>query len=239
MRSKDGNLWYAVAKNVQGMGATLPYVVKVNPTTLEREVVHIDGEGMYPPSNSWYAWTPDPMCASRVTNSLYWCGGANSWFTTYCVFRFDTDSHKIEKIIDFSSEPGDWHIYGCSLGIHPQTDELYASVFHQFQDQTYATRRYTSDGVLKNDYPMIANYWFPSMIVFPTDPYNNPGYSSVSVPASDENIMVKVVDRSIVVDGCHDFQVYSLDGKMCGSENLQPGIYVVRADGTTRKVIVN
>ena len=51
--------------------------------------------------------------------------------------------------------------------------------------------------------------------------------------------MVKVVDRSIVVDGCHDFQVYSLDGKMCGSENLQPGIYVVRADGTTRKVIVN
>lgn len=239
VRSKDGNLWYAVAKNVQGMGATLPYVVKVNPTTLEREVVHIDGEGMYPPSNSWYAWTPDPMCASRVTNSLYWCGGANSWFTTYCVFRFDTDSHKIEKIIDFSSEPGDWHIYGCSLGIHPQTDELYASVFHQFQDQTYATRRYTSDGVLKKDYPMIANYWFPSMIVFPTDPYNNPGYSSVSVPASDENIMVKVVDRSIVVDGCHDFQVYSLDGKMCGSENLQPGIYVVRADGTTRKVIVN
>ena len=74
VRSKDGNLWYAVAKNVQGMGATLPYVVKVNPTTLEREVVHIDGEGMYPPSNSWYAWTPDPMCASRVTNSLYWCG---------------------------------------------------------------------------------------------------------------------------------------------------------------------
>ena len=78
------------------------------------------------------------------------------------------------------------------------------------------------------------------MIVFPTDPYNNPGYSSVSVPASDENIMVKVVDRSIVVDGCHDFQVYSLDGKMCGPENLQPGIYVVRAEnGTTRKVIVN
>lgn len=239
VRSKDGNLWYAVAKNVQGMGATLPYVVKVNPTTLEREVVHIDGEGMYPPSNSWYAWTPDPMCASRVTNSLYWCGGANSWFTTYCVFRFDTDSHKIEKIIDFSSEPGDWHIYGCSLGIHPQTDELYASVFHQFQDQTYATRRYTSDGVLKNVYPMIANYWFPSMIVFPTDPYNNPGYSSVSVPASDENVVVRVVGRSIVVDGCHDFQVYSLDGKMCGPENLQPGIYVVRADGTTRKVIVN
>lgn len=62
----------------------------------------------------------------------------------------------------------------------------------------------------------------------------------MSVPASDENIMVKVVDRSIVVDGCHDFQVYSLDGKMCGSENLQPGIYVVRAEnGATRKVIVN
>ena len=78
------------------------------------------------------------------------------------------------------------------------------------------------------------------MIVFPTDPYNNPGYSSVSATTSDENVVVRVVGRSIVVDGCHDFQVYSLDGKMCGAVNLQPGIYVVRAEnGTTRKVIVN
>lgn len=87
---------------------------------------------------------------------------------------------------------------------------------------------------------MIANYWFPSIIVFPTNPYNIPGYSSVSAPASDENIVVRVVGRSIVVDGCRGFQVYSLDGKMCGAANLQSGVYVVRTDnGTTRKVIVN
>ena len=70
VRAKDGSLWHAAAKNVQGTGATVPYLVRVDPVTLEREVVRIEGTGIYPPSNSWYAWTPDPFCASSVTNRL-------------------------------------------------------------------------------------------------------------------------------------------------------------------------
>lgn len=167
VRSKDGNLWYSAAKNVQGTGAAVPYIIRLDPKTLEREVIHIEGEGMYPPSNSWYAWTPDPFCASAVTNRLYWCGGPNSWFTNARVFRYDINTRKLEKIIDFTAQEGDWNVYGCSLGIHPVTDELYASLFHKFVDPTYVTRRFDADGNALKDYPMISNYWFPSLPVFP------------------------------------------------------------------------
>lgn len=239
VRSKDGNLWYSVARNVQGTGATLPYIVKLNPSTLEREVVRIEGDDVYPPSNSWYAWTPDPICASQVDNTIYWCGGNNSWFTNYRVYRFSADTRKIDKVIDFSEEPGDWHIYGCSLGIHPQSNELYASVFHKFVDPTYVTRRYSADGVLKKEYPMISNYWFPSLPVFPTNPYNNPGYGSVATAVDDGGILVRVDGGAITVDGCDRFDVYNLAGRLCQPTGLQPGVYIVRACGQSRKVIVN
>ena len=169
VRSKDGNLWYGASKNVQGSGSTVPYIIRLDPCTMTREVIRIDAEaGLYPPGNSWYAWTPDPFCASAVNNVLYWCGGSNSWFTNYKVFRFDIDAGKIEKIIDFSEAEGDWHIYGCSLGRHPQTDELYASLFHKFVDPTYIVRRFDAVGKAICDYPMISNYWFPSLPVFTT-----------------------------------------------------------------------
>lgn len=168
VRSKDGNLWYSCSKNVQGTGSTLPYIVRLDPKTLEREIIRIEGEDIFPPSNSWYAWTPDPFCASSVTNRLYWCGGPNSWFTNYRLFRFDIESRKVEKLIDFSQQQGDWHVYGCSLGIHPKTDELYASMFHKFVDPTYVTRRFDADGNLLKEYPMIENYWFPSLPLFPS-----------------------------------------------------------------------
>ena len=111
------------------MELMLPYVVKVN---LQRWSAVVTTAKETPAVKLMVCMDSRPDVRVAGDHSLL-CGSANSWFTTYCVFRFDVDSHKIEKIIDFSSEPGDWHIYGCSLGIHPQTDELYASVFHQFQ----------------------------------------------------------------------------------------------------------
>lgn len=176
VRSKDGDLWYSAAKNVQGTGAAVPYLIRLDPRTLEREVIRIEGDGIFPPPNSWYAWTPDPFCASNVTNRLYWCGGPNSWFTNARVFRFDIDTRKVEKIVDFTEQEGSWNVYGCSLGIHPQTDELYASLFHKFVDPTYIVRRFDADGNAIKDYPMISNYWFPSLPVFPTAP----GISGIS-----------------------------------------------------------
>lgn len=71
VKAKDGSLWLSVAKNTPGTGATLPYVVKANPETLECRIVTIPAD-MYPPSNSWYTWTPDAFVASTQQNVLYW-----------------------------------------------------------------------------------------------------------------------------------------------------------------------
>ncbi|MDE7125418.1 MAG: DUF5074 domain-containing protein, partial [Muribaculaceae bacterium] len=80
VRSKDGFLWLSVAKNVQGLGTVLPYIVRLDPATLSYDVIDIP-EGMYPPANSWYAWTPDAFVASAINNCLYWKGGPNRWFS--------------------------------------------------------------------------------------------------------------------------------------------------------------
>lgn len=220
VRSKDGNLWYSAAKNVQGTGAAVPYIIRLDPKTLEREVITIEGEGMYPPSNSWYAWTPDPFCASSVTNRLYWCGGQNSWFTNFRVFRYDIDTRRIEKLLDFSQEDGDWHIYGCSLGIHPETDELYASMFHKFVDPTYVTRRYDADGNLLMEYPMISNYWFPSLPVFP------------------QTSQSRIEDINITEGNDAEWEYYNLSGQKVMPGNLPPGIYIRRNPNHSEKIII-
>lgn len=228
VRSKDGNLWYSASKNVQGTGAALPYIIRLDPRTLEREVISIEGDDMFPPSNSWYAWTPDPFCASSVTNRLYWCGGPNSWFTNYRVFRYDIDTRKLEKLLDFSEEPDDWHVYGCSLGIHPLTDELYASMFHKFVDPTYVTRRFDADGNLIKEYPMISNYWFPSLPVFPQAKTDDSGVESV---AGDNDPSFGTV---------YNLQGYAVkDGVVSGDrEGLAPGLYIWRGASGSHKFIV-
>ncbi len=221
VRSKDGKLWYSVAKDVQGTGAARPYIICLDPKTLDREVIRIEGDDMYPPSNSWYAWTPDPFCASSVTNCLYWCGGQNSWFTNYRVYRYDIDNRKLEKILDFSRQDGDWHIYGCSLGIHPVTDELYASMFHKFVDPTYIVRRFDTDGNLIKEYPMISNYWFPSLPVFPMTDGN----------AGIDDVLSDMAGH----DGSAAY--YDLYGRYCGdsSQGLH-GLYIRKSSGHTEKV---
>lgn len=229
VRSKDGNLWYSAAKNVQGTGATQPYIIRLDPRTLEREVIRIEGDDMYPPSNSWYAWTPDPFCASAVTNRLYWCGGPNSWFTNSRVYRFDIDTRKLEKLIDFTQQDGDWHVYGCSLGIHPVSDELYASLFHKFVDPTYITRRYDADGNIIRDYPMIQNYWFPSIPVFPEAPMS--GVEAVEVSASDGNVSVFTMAGVCLFRGTAD----EFHSRVRSS--LPRGIYILQTGNTVTKAV--
>lgn len=211
VRAKDGSIWYAAAKNTQGTGATVPYIIRLDPLTLEREVIAIEGDGMYPPSNSWYAWTPDPFCASAQTNRLYWCGGPGRWSSSGSIYRYDIDARKLERIVDLSTLPDSWLVYGCSLGLHPLTDELYASLYHKYSDDTYITRRMDADGRIIRDYPMIANYWFPSLPVFP----EGAGHSGVT------NVTLTPAEAS--------GQIYNLQGIPVGTaiENLPSGIYII------------
>lgn len=164
--AKDGSLWCSIAKDSKGTGSTLPYLLRVDPADLTTEVVEL-GSDVYAPSNSWYAWTPDTFCGSAVTNTLYWSGGASSWFSGTEIFSFDVDSRTATRIIDLSADGENWKLYGCSMRLHPLTDEIYMSLYHEFNTPEYITRRYTPTGTVIKEYPMISNYWFPSLPVFP------------------------------------------------------------------------
>ena len=103
VKSRDGFLWLSVAKNLQGTGAFLNHIVRLDPAALTYEVIDIP-EGMYPPSNSWYAWTPDAFVASTVQNCLYWKGGSNRWFTGTKIYKFDCDTREQSLFIDLEEE---------------------------------------------------------------------------------------------------------------------------------------
>lgn len=232
VRAKDGSLWHSVAADVRGTGATLPYIVRVDPVTLDRELVKIEGEGLFPPSNSWYAWTPDPFCASEQENTLYWCGGSNRWFSKDRVFRFDCDTRAVTEFLDFSSQAGDWQVYGCSLGIHPVTDELYMSMFHQFTTPVYETRRYSSAGELLRTYAMIDNYWFPSLPVFPQSSRITGVTDIASGTHSDGPVTAWTLSGIEVFEG-------TADGWQDASRALAPGIYILRTSAGTRKITIS
>lgn len=163
--SKDGNLWLSLA-STSGSGAADTRIMKVSPYTLQTEVIDLP-EGIYGPANSWYAWTPDCFCASQQQNVLYWNGGNSSWFSGYTVYKYDIDKNEFSTYIDYNGDPDGWQIYGCSFRVSPEGDEAYVSLFKGFGDPTYVVRKYDADGHQQAEYPMIQNYWFPSLPVFP------------------------------------------------------------------------
>lgn len=169
VQSKDGNLWISMAKDVSGSGATIPYIFKVNPYTLATDLISIPVEqGIEEIPNSWYAWTADPFCSSAQENKIYWCGNnGNSWFKNRRIFCYDIDNDSFSRIMDFESIPGKWIVYGAAFRIHPVTDELYCGMFHEFLDPAYEVMRISNKGDILQEYPMITNYWFPALPVFP------------------------------------------------------------------------
>ena len=156
--SKDGNLWLSMTADRS--------IMKLDPATHETTVIALP-DGINGPANSWYAWTPDGFCASTQSNVLYWNGGDSSWFSGYRVFKFDIDNGTFTKIVDLQADGENWQIYGCSMRVDPESDDLYTSLFHSWGDKTYILRQYDADGNKIEDHSMIANYWFPAMPVFP------------------------------------------------------------------------
>ena len=228
VKAKDGSVWLSVAKNTNGQGQTLPYIVKVDPLTLATENIAVP-EGMYPPSNSWYAWTPDSFCASSVTNSLYWSGGANSWFSGQKIFRYDIDTATLTKIMDLAEEGANWKLYGCSMRLHPTTDEIYMSLYHDFSSQTYITRRCTASGDIIRDYAMVENYWFPSLPVFPAANGSTDGIVPAFGAATDGALTVVALDGTVVYHGPEA----GFDPSA-----VVPGLYIFRSPSGTKKKVI-
>ena len=160
--SKDGNLWLSLADK-NGSGKADTRIVKLDPKSHKKEVITLP-KGTFGPANSWYAWTPDGFCASTQQNVLYWNGGESSWFSNKTIFKYDIDKKECTKFIAIDDP---WKLYGCSMRVHPVTDELYVSLYQDFGNQSYTLRKYDTTGTIIKEYPMIANYWFPSLPVFP------------------------------------------------------------------------
>jgi len=53
-----------------------------------------------------------------------------------------------------------------------------------------------------------------------------------------ESIDIRVVDGDIIVTGAANVAVYTLDGRTVGTHGLGNGVYIVKADGTSKKVFV-
>ncbi|MGM9674396.1 MAG: DUF5074 domain-containing protein, partial [Bacteroidaceae bacterium] len=129
------------------------------------------------------------FCASQQQNVLYWNGGNSSWFSGYTVYKYDIDRNEFSTYIDYNGDPDGWQIYGCSFRVSPEGDEAFVSLYKSFGDPTYVVRRYDADGNQLAEYPMIQNYWFPSLPVFPDNAepvVTNPDAVSMSSDAPVE-----------------------------------------------------
>ena len=75
----------------------------------------------------------------------------------------------------------------------------------------------------------------PSLPVFPLAP-DNFSNAGVSAPDADHSIDIRVENGSVYADGCTDLHVYTLDGRQMPSQNLAPGLYIIRAGNVTKKI---
>lgn len=226
VKSKDGYLWLSIAKNLQGTGATLNYIVRLDPSTLTYEIIEIP-EDMFPPSNSWYAWTPDAFVASTVQNCLYWKGGPNRWFTGTKIYKFDCDTREQSLFIDLEEEGANWKLYGCAIGVHPVTDEIYMALYHEFGTPTYITRRYSPQGEKIRDYEMIMNYWFPSLPLFPQSSELS-GIEAISeVSVSSAGTLYNL--NGLIIKESVDYGEWS---------GVPAGMYVWKSDDKTVKILI-
>ncbi len=230
----DGYVYVSVAADITGSGATLPYLLKVNPKDLAVEVIDVPAD-FNAPANSWYAWTPDGFCSSAAENVLYWNGGDNSWFSGSRIFKYDLESGVFSKIIDLDEEAAEqglgygqsWQLYGCSMRPHPVTGEIYLSLFHGFSDPTYRLRRTDATGNTLGEYDMISNYWFPSLPVFPDNEYpevknlavqyvnaDSPTTISLKDWATDADNLDAAIVKSVAGVSSSDFAAEIVDGDL-------------------------
>ncbi len=242
VKAADGSLWASVAQDTHGTGSSLPLLLRIDPHTLATETVPVT-EGMFGPANSWYAWTPDAFVASSQSNVLYWKGGMNRWFAGSQIYKFDCDTRETSLFVDLETEGANWKVYGCSLGVHPDTDEVYMSLYHEFSTPTYITRRYSPEGEAICDYPMIDNYWFPSMFVFP-QAKNTSAVADISVSETSIKLSGKLL--SLKNASGSTLEIYSATGACVlryaintdffeQSLALPAGIYIIKAGNSIRK----
>lgn len=228
IKDRNGVIWAGVNGSISSSyGETMSYVVRIDPVKLEPEFIELDAS-VPQPTNTWYAWTPDCMCASMHNDYIYWKGDAGyfMWYMATQVVRFNTVTHEAETIIEtggtYTSK--DRYIYGSSMRVHPVTDEIYMAVNQDTGSNSYWTRRYSSSGELLKEYAMIDSYWFPSLPIFTeNDDKSTTGIGDITIPDTDINA---------------EPEYYDLQGRRINPETAPAGIYIERRGANTQKVLL-
>lgn len=177
--SKDGNMWMSVSDRY-GRGDVYGYIMRYTPSTGDTLRVNLP-EGIKPPSNSWFAWTPDGLCASTKNNVIYWNTGELAWYSNNEICKYDIDRNEFSLFLDFKSE--ELKIYGSSMRVDPVTDNLYVTLYKDPGIPYFTMRKYDNTGTKLNEYELAEDYWFPSIQVFPDNDNpvaNNPGTTNIS-----------------------------------------------------------
>lgn len=257
VQSKDSMMWLSVAADVSGRGSIVDYFFRFDPESLDTTRILLpQGYGL---PSSWYAWTADAFCASVRQNKLYWKKQGDGWFSNSQIVCYDID--KDECYDFFDSQQSGWYMYcGAGFRVHPQTDEMYVSLYLDNLRQTYQTVRLNPGGELLASYEMIDNYWFPAMVIFPETLPVSPG-----LPENPDTLSVKETALlplklypnpaagTVYVNGDYaQVRIYDLSGRLVRSyaaqsripvSGLRSGIYVfyftdARGRKAVRKVVV-
>lgn len=225
--SKDGQLWVSTDKGIS----------RVNTETNKLETISLP-EGINVPANSYKAWCPDGLCASLQNNVIYWTS-ASGWNPT-AVFKYDIDNNEFAKVVDLTNDANKWVMYSASnLRVDPVTDNLYVSLFKDWESQDYAVRIYDNKGTQLNEYELTQKYfWFPGMFVFPD--VEDPIAGKIDAVNVEENQEVKV-DLATVCSDADNFQaaiiktVKSVEKEDIATATVKDGKLVVKGlkEGST------
>jgi hypothetical protein len=257
-QSKDGSIW--VGKNSNKDYQIYPYgnfgasgeewegnqLLKINPATLETEMIDITSGGI---NQTWYAWTAGSLCASAKENKLFFTFNSNKWdwFTTSEMFVYDIETNRFSKIYDTTEEGR--YFYGSAIRVNPLDDKLYATLYKSNVDQSYwIYQMQYENGELKllNTYEPIRRYWFPALFIFPDHP--EPGTSINEM--TDNKVRVFAQNGTICINGLQEkteVRVFNIQGQLVRSQTMEAAgsvaglpagqIYIVRVGPKSYKII--
>lgn len=238
--SKDGNLWLSCTDSAAN---SVERLLQLNPYTLDTLYHQLPEEMGIP--NTWTFWTVDGFCASTQENVLYWKNDAG-WSNSTQIYRFDIATTTVQKFYDFSGT--EWSIYGAGFRVHPETDEIYCTLFKSWGVEDYQVVRISNDGELLDTYSMEAHNWYPTMPVFPNNKLgteiNTVISSSFSVfpnPTADMVHFTTIIGEQVSLfdmSGKRLYQTYANQEQMeINLQSLTSGIYFLRIGDKVAKIV--
>ena len=105
----------SVAKNLQGTGAFLNHIVRLDPAALTYEVIDIP-EGMYPPSNLMVCVDSRCFCGIDCSELPVLERWLEQMVYGTKIYKFDCDTPRAIVVYRFGRKKEPLKLYGCAIG---------------------------------------------------------------------------------------------------------------------------